>query len=372
MSWRKDRPEEDPEKTKRWGRVIAKPSEFLVHVRRGRVLPSSGQGASCWKWPGDAVAIVPTSLQKLAFKADQVTVERIGVEVSGLAVYRVAEPLLAYRVVNFSYPERAQQKLEETLTAMFVGAARRLVANLQLDDCLQRRKEALAEELLREIAPVVGGRGRPDDHTREGWGIVIDTIEIQEVRVLSEKVFAAMQAPYRAALDEKAQRAQLDAQAALRERKAAMERAAAQEKWDMERSAAEERTAAEVRAQERAVVEAEAQLAAHARRAEAQKHHAELRRFEVALAAELKSIESEANLRAGLAQAQAARAQAEARQAEAEAEARLVTAHKLPELAAAVGQRIGEVRIHHFGDGAPFSPLISAVESLLSLTRSKP
>src|SRR5690349_260739 len=105
MSWRKDRPEEDPEKTKRWGRVIAKPSEFLVHVRRGRVLPSSGQGASCWKWPGDAIAIVPTSLQKLAFKADQVTRERIGVEVSGLAVYRVAEPLLAYRVVNFSYPE---------------------------------------------------------------------------------------------------------------------------------------------------------------------------------------------------------------------------------------------------------------------------
>src|SRR4051794_2957616 len=104
MSWRANRPEEDPEKTKRWGFVSAKPSEFLVHVRRGQVLPTSGQGATCFKWPSDAVAIVPTSLQKLSFKADQVTVERIGVEVVGLAVYRVAEPLLAYRLVNFSFP----------------------------------------------------------------------------------------------------------------------------------------------------------------------------------------------------------------------------------------------------------------------------
>src|SRR5207249_10766916 len=89
MSWRGNRPEEDPDKIKRWGWVTAKPSEHLVHVRRGRVLPSSGQGASCFKWPRDAIAIVPTSLQKLSFKADQVTVERVGVEVVGLAVYRV-------------------------------------------------------------------------------------------------------------------------------------------------------------------------------------------------------------------------------------------------------------------------------------------
>ena len=42
---------------------------------------------------------------------------------------------------------------------MFVGATRRLVANLRVDDCLQKRKSALAEELLREISPVVGGEG---------------------------------------------------------------------------------------------------------------------------------------------------------------------------------------------------------------------
>src|SRR6185436_19974264 len=115
---------------KRWGFVTAKPSEYLVHVRRGKVrLRSSGQGASCFKWPWDAVAIVPTSFQRLLFRADQVTREKVGVEVVGLAVYRIAEPLIAYRVLNFSFPERAQQKLERTLIAMCVGATRRLVAN---------------------------------------------------------------------------------------------------------------------------------------------------------------------------------------------------------------------------------------------------
>ena len=164
--WRAGKPVEDPEKTKRWGFIAARPSEYLVHVRRGQVRKaSSGQGASCFKLPGDGVAIVPTSLQQLSFVADQVSMEKTGVEVHGLAVYRIAEPLIAYRVLNFSYPERAQEKLEQTLTAMFVGAARRLIANLTVEECLQKRKTALAAELMREVAPVVSGEGSLDDAT---------------------------------------------------------------------------------------------------------------------------------------------------------------------------------------------------------------
>ena len=95
VGWRRGKPIEDPEKTKRWGFVTAKPSEYLVHVRRGKVRhSSSGQGASCFKWPWDAVAIVPTSFQRLMFRADQVTREKVGVEIVGLAVYRIAEPLI--------------------------------------------------------------------------------------------------------------------------------------------------------------------------------------------------------------------------------------------------------------------------------------
>jgi hypothetical protein len=76
QGWRQGRPVEDPEKTKRWGFITARPSEYLVHVRRGKVRHrSSGQGASCFKWPWDAVASCSTSFQRLMFRADQVTLE---------------------------------------------------------------------------------------------------------------------------------------------------------------------------------------------------------------------------------------------------------------------------------------------------------
>src|SRR5260221_13118372 len=80
-----------------WGRVTAQANEFLIQMRAGRVV-RAGQGLSCFKWPADSVAIVPTSIGKLGFAADQVTVEKVGVEVKGPAVYVIAEPLPPFRV----------------------------------------------------------------------------------------------------------------------------------------------------------------------------------------------------------------------------------------------------------------------------------
>src|SRR5678815_649213 len=91
--WRSGKPVEDPEKLKSWGFVGAKPSEYLVCTRRGAVDRSrSGQGRRIFKWPWDSVSIVPTTLQRIEFTADQVTRERVGVQVTGIAVYRIAEP----------------------------------------------------------------------------------------------------------------------------------------------------------------------------------------------------------------------------------------------------------------------------------------
>lgn len=432
--WRQGRPVEDPEKIKRWGFVSAKPSEFLVHVRRGRVTKRSGQGASCFKWPWDSVAIVPTSLQQLGFQADQVTLEKIGVEIVGLAVYRIVEPLLAFRVLNFSFPERAQEKLEETLTAMFVGATRRLVANLTVEECMQKRKSALASELLREIAPVVGGEGKTDDTTDRGWGVVIDTIEIQEVRVLSETVFAAMQAPVRALLDQRAREAVAQAEKAIATQQAACEREIGQAQIETQEAVAARKAEAERRAYEAAVadqlhrgeleldrqraeLEADRQLRASKLAAEAdlrrqeleqerqqteERHQQALRRQEleaeqarVALeAAELQGaweaqraeqarggavLEAELRrLAAWAAQIEGeAAATVELRRAEAalqlaEADARRMAAQNLPALAAAIGSRISEVKMAHYGAGeSPFAQLAAGLRSFMDLIEKR-
>ena len=419
--WRADKPTEDPDKMRRWGFITAKPSEYLVHVRGGEVRTrSSGQGASCFKWPWDAVSVVPTSLQRLQFRADQVTLEKVGVEVTGFAVYRIADPELAFRVLNFSYPERAQQKLESTLSAMFMGATRRLIANLTVDDCLQKRKSALAHELLTEIAPVVGGQGRPTDATNRGWGVVVDTIEIQEVRVQSEQVFAAMQAPFRAELDGRAHHAHTQAQQAmagrdanLRQRveearlasemvvgakqaeleraqveaardkalrdgdiKAEIERAAQQsagtaKAYALELSLEEARqsAAAHVEQQQLVQLRAKAELAAaeilqrlhgaqHQREAAAWAHQQTLQTQQV----ELQHHEATLRARAALEDAQAAHQVALAR-------AHVITAEKLPELAAAMGERMGEVHITQFGADNPFGSMAQGIAAVLEMAK---
>jgi len=181
-------------KVPHWGQVVAQPHEYLIQIRNGRVR-RHGQGASCFKWPGDSVALVSTSIAKLSFSADQVTREKVGVEVTGLAVYRVVEPMLAYRMIDGDLT-----RLTDILREMFVGATRRIVAGLSLEDCITHRKERVASALVEEIAPVLAGQGAMGDTTSQGWGVVLDTIEIQNVRVLSEEVFARLQAPYRESL----------------------------------------------------------------------------------------------------------------------------------------------------------------------------
>ncbi|MGZ3457588.1 MAG: SPFH domain-containing protein, partial [Archangium sp.] len=219
-------------------------------------------GASCFKLPGDAVAIIPTSVQRLQFTADQVTSEKVGVQVTGLAVYRIVEPLVAFRMLNFSFPERAQQKLQELLREMFVGAVRRLVANLSVEECLSKRKEGIAAELMREIAPVVSGKGRLEDRTDTGWGVVLDTIEIQDVRVLSETVFANMQARFRQEQERVAREAELAKERFIRreeaeaERQIALTRLATEEEVRHKRQEAEEQAKLEALAVESRVEEA--------------------------------------------------------------------------------------------------------------------
>jgi flotillin len=255
----------------RWGRVTANANEFLIQMRRGKVV-RSGQGLSCFKWPWDSVAIVPTSIAKLSFAADQVTTEKVGVEVRGLAVYRIADPLLAFRMIDID-----RSTLTEILRDMFVGATRRIVASLTLDECITHRKDLVASALMGEIAPILAGEGSSHDATASGWGVVLDTIEIQDVRVLSQEVFGRLQAPYR-------ERLALDALVA--ENGVKQERA----RLDAERRRVEEQSRRELMAEE------EARFAAERRRAEeARKHEDEIanQRLEAELGRQRRKAEAD-------------------------------------------------------------------------------
>ncbi len=462
--WRRGKPEEDPEKTKRWGWLAAKPSEFLIRMRGGNVL-SAGQGATVFKWPWDSVSIVPTTVQRLHFVADQITAEKVGVRVTGIAVYRIAEPLIASRMLNFSFPERAQEKLAEMMEEMCVGASRRLIANLTIEECLTRRKEALSSELVREIAPVVSGHGRVEDATDRGWGVVVDTIEIQDVRVLSGQVFANMQARFRLDQERMAREAELSKERAVRtdemsterqlelakvaaatelrrqkqvaeeearleklasdarveasrlgqerENKAAQlaaereyqlqkitaeqevrqrrqlaEEAAVQEKAQAEQRQALHKLNAEVQLQherlraemEAAQLEAQAELARHQARVQEKQQEAELLRAQ-AEAADVKRALTELEVRTVALEVQKQELlgtqeldrAARLRQIEntlSPEVIQLAIANKLPELAAAFQQQMGEVHVTAVDGANPFGYIAAAVEGVLGLARS--
>jgi len=358
--WRSGKPVEDPEKLKRWGFIAAKPSEYLVCTRNGNVDHTrSGQGRRIFKWPWESVAIVPTTLQRIEFTADQVTKERVGVAVTGIAVYRIAVPLLAYRVLNFTYSEAASEKLAATLREMFIGSARRLIANLTLEECLTRRKEAIAGYLMQEIAPVVGGEGSPHDTTSKGWGVVIDTIEIQSVRIESQLVFAHLQAPYRAEIAARAELADVE----RRREVARVEAERAMQELELAEQARRVRAAAEVAAIEH---ERQSKLARQAAELEVARNQADL-------AIELRNRDAEVKDHENQLEAVHHRRMADIEQLLAQGRLLhdLVT-QGLPQIAQALSQTFGTVNYTQIGDGGdgPLQAVPAALAQLLAIARS--
>lgn len=391
--WRAGKPVEDPDKLKRWGFVTARPSEYLIHVRRGRIRRrSTGQGASCFKWPWDAVAIVPTTVNRLQFVADQVTRERVGVQVTGLAVYRIARPEIAFTMLNFSFAERASEKLGEIMREMFVGATRRHVANLTIEDVMTRRKEAIATEVMRELDPVLRGRGRTDDDTDQGWGVVLDSVEIQDVRVMSERVFADMQAGFRAELAARARAAELATAQDTAEREAASRRAIERARIEAESATRRMRALAESEAAaieleeegRRAELQAEAERAAFVReqaraaeRLAAEQAAEEAVRRRAELDAQLRDrlrrqeLELE-RLTAELANARLA-AQKAIENTISDDRIRLALVERaLPKMAEALGQGLSDVRVTQIGTNAadPVAMFGGALASVLELGRT--
>jgi uncharacterized membrane protein YqiK len=116
---------------------------------------------------------------------------------------------------------------------------------------------------------------------------------------------------------------------------------------------------------------AQAELEAHEVLALAARNDASLARMRSELSAEVDERAAAVVRAQGLARAEVERQQAEVHYRQAEAEARRLLAENLPQLAAAFGERIGELKIAHYGGGdQPLAPLVGAVSALVDLAKS--
>ncbi len=208
---------------------------------------------------------------------------------------------------------------------------------------------------MREIAPVVAGSGRPEDTTARGWGVVLDTIEIQDVRVLSDAVFANLQARYRNEQQQKAREAELSRERAVRQTEAEAE-------LERIRLEAEAETARHAARLQRAEEEAARSLAeAEVARAKGKIAEAELAAFELELRRQRLAQELELGR---------TRTLREIENVISPEAVQLALAQRLPELAQAFQQKMGEVHVTAVDGANPFGYIAAAVEGVMGIARS--
>ncbi len=231
--------------TRRFGYVVAGPAEFAIHWRRGRSR-KAGRGISVFCLPlVDRCYLIPSSAQSITFAADQITAENQGVEVAGFAVWKIGDPLKASACFDFSDNNAALAAIGESLCNVVESAIRHQVANMTIDDTLRKRGTIILQ-LKNELAYIAGE-----------WGLVIETVEIRNVKVLSSQLFAQMQAPFREKMRLESETSALETEKQLAERRLARKEEMAFKEQEFERRDLERKSEAE-----RLKISAETQLQA--------------------------------------------------------------------------------------------------------------
>jgi len=161
---------------------------WVLHVRGGELI-KKGIGLATWTMPGDQIITFPSQINQVNFKAQQVTAEMQGVEVSGMliwSVYRDGDgPLNCYKAfgedLKAAVPRVANGKLEN----MAVSIVRDRIANLTINDILKNRskiRNGVKDEMQKILT---------------GWGMWLETCEIQDVKISSSSLFRNLQTEFR-------------------------------------------------------------------------------------------------------------------------------------------------------------------------------
>jgi flotillin len=170
---------------KKIGYVITNPAEFAIHQRRGKIR-NKGRGISFFVLPYiDRYYLIPSTTHTVTFVADQITAENQGVEVTGFAIWKIADPERASSSFDFSDGGGAVGRIGDSMKEVVESAIRHQVAKMTIEDVLRKRGSIILQ-LKQELAYIA-----------EQWGLTIETVEIKTVRIMSAQLFANMQAKFR-------------------------------------------------------------------------------------------------------------------------------------------------------------------------------
>jgi len=165
----------------------ARPNEWMLVINDGEMI-RAGVGITHTARPGDQLAKFPSTLNKVSFKAQQVTKEKQGVEVSGFIVWvvnRIADgPFKAYKHLG-GLTGDGLSNANSQLKLMAESVVRSQVAKISIEEAMTKR-EAIREAVRTAMQDVV-----------KGWGVWIETVEVTDVRVMSKILFENLQTEFR-------------------------------------------------------------------------------------------------------------------------------------------------------------------------------
>lgn len=123
-------------------------------------------------------------MQKVTFKAQQVTSEFQGVQVEGMCVWSIYRtddgPAKAYRYLDGLSPSGIE-KANANIKDMAESILRAQVATMSIADVV-RNRAAIRTACRKDMADVI-----------QGWGLWLETLEIYDVKILSATLFDNLQ-----------------------------------------------------------------------------------------------------------------------------------------------------------------------------------
>ena len=186
--------------------VTVNPSDYAIVFKNGNII-KEGRGFRFFCTPRIQYVIIPGNVQNITFIADQISKENQGVEVSGFAIWKVGDPKMIYQNFDFKQGNDTMVQVSTFLKDVVESAIRHMVANMTIEEVLRKRGTIILK-LKEELKYIT-----------EQWGIVVETIEIKNVRILSKTLFDNMQAQFRNAIRFEAETNTIETEKQIEEQK---------------------------------------------------------------------------------------------------------------------------------------------------------
>jgi regulator of protease activity HflC (stomatin/prohibitin superfamily) len=203
--------------------VEGKANEWILVIRNG-VLVKKGVGMATLTMPGDQVVKFPTMIGQVNFIAEQVSSEMQGVRVTGMLIWSVYRdedgPFRCYKAFGDDLLESTGPSPSVANQNMAVSIIRDRIANLTINDILKNRSK-LRNGVKEEMQKII-----------HGWGIWLETCEVQDVKISSKSLFTNLQTEFREKSRQVAEKISSDTEKIIQEeamvRKAEMDKLTAE------------------------------------------------------------------------------------------------------------------------------------------------